>query len=61
MNEATSAVEVTENDIPGAILHEPLGNVTVHFSFLFMYLCAMYIVNVAQRTFAKIEITQTWR
>ena len=30
MNEATSAVELTENDIPGAILHEPLGNVTVH-------------------------------
>ena len=30
MNEATSAVEVTENDIPGAILHEPLENATVH-------------------------------
>ena len=30
MNEATSAVEVTENDIPGTILHEPLENATVH-------------------------------
>ena len=30
MVEATSALELTENDILGAILHEMLENATVH-------------------------------
>ena len=30
MAEASSALELTESDIPGAILHEPLENATVH-------------------------------